>query len=170
VRIDFVADAPTTDGIIETLSREDLDGKSVLVQLYGSPNPELTEALEAEGATVTGISLYRYTEASDRDAIDGLVDKILDGGIDAVTFTSAPQVRFLIDAAAARKKAEELLKRFHTDVRVVSIGEVTGRALQQAGLRPQVIPKEPKMGPMVEALVDYVNQRRSECSTPSSSI
>jgi uroporphyrinogen-III synthase len=169
VRIDFVADAPTTEGIIETLSREDLKGKSILVQLYGSPNPELTEALEAEGATVTGISLYRYTEASDRDAIDRLVDKILDGGIDAITFTSAPQVRFLFDAAAARHKDEDLLKRLHTDVLIVSIGEVTGRALQDVGLRPQVIPAEPKMGPMVEALVDYINQRRRECSTPSSS-
>jgi uroporphyrinogen-III synthase len=169
VRIDFVADAPTTEGIIETLSREDLQGKSVLVQLYGTPNVELTEALEAEGAKVTGISLYRYTQASDGKAIDELVDKILNGAIDAITFTSAPQVRFLLQAAAGRGKEIELLKRFHTDVLIASIGEVTGRALQEAGLHAQVIPEEPKMGRMVEALVKYVEQRRQECSTPSSS-
>ena len=169
VRIDFVADSPTTEGIIQTLSREELTGKSVLVQLYGQPNPELTKALEDRGANVTGISLYRYTEASDRTAIDQLIDKILDGEVDAITFTSAPQVRFLFDAAAGRQNRNELRQRLDKDVLIVSIGEVTGRALAAAGLAAQVMPEEPKMGPMVEALVDYVEKRRRECSTPFSS-
>src|SRR5262245_13807117 len=39
VRVDLVADSPTTEGILQTLSRHDLKGKSVLVQLYGQDNP-----------------------------------------------------------------------------------------------------------------------------------
>src|SRR6185295_2779613 len=39
VRVDFIADTPTTEGILKTLAREDLHGKSVLVQLYGQENP-----------------------------------------------------------------------------------------------------------------------------------
>lgn len=169
VRIDFVADFPTTEGIIETLSREDLAGKAVLVQLYGQENPELVEALEEQGARVTGISLYRYTEASDRSVIDQLIDRILDGGVDAITFTSAPQVRFLFEAAAARGIEKNLEQRLHKDIVIVSIGEVTGRALAAVGLRAQVMPVDPKMGRMVEALVNYIDKRRKECSTPSSS-
>src|SRR5215831_15929572 len=41
VRVDFVAEEPTTEGIIETLSKQDLKGKSVLVQLYGQELPQL---------------------------------------------------------------------------------------------------------------------------------
>ena len=44
VRIDLVADAPTTEGIVATLSREALEGKTVLVQLYGQENPALAGA------------------------------------------------------------------------------------------------------------------------------
>ena len=169
VRVDLVADAPTTRGIIETLSREDLDGKSVLVQLYGQPNPELTEALESRGSRVTAISLYRYTEASDVDAVNRLIDSILNGEVDAITFTSGPQVRFLFEAATRRQKNNELLQQFRTGVVVVSVGEVTGRVLENLGVRAQVMPDEPKMGPMVEALANYFERKRKECSIPSSS-
>src|SRR5262249_22822961 len=73
VRVDIVAVSPTTKGIIETLSTEDLNGKSVLVQLYGEPNPELQSALEHRGAMVTALSLYRYDYASDDAAIGELL-------------------------------------------------------------------------------------------------
>jgi uroporphyrinogen-III synthase len=169
VRVDLVADQPTTEGIIGTLSRHDLRGKTVLVQLYGEPNPALTDALEQRGARVIGISLYSHSEASDRKAVRQLVDKILDGEVDAIAFTSGPQVRFLFDAAAECGKDNDLRDRIVQDVVVVSIGEVTGRALTELGLRAQVTPHEPKMGPMVEALASYVEQRRKQCSTPFSS-
>src|SRR5215471_844905 len=35
----LIADSPTTEGILTTLSREKLNGKTVLIQLYGQDNP-----------------------------------------------------------------------------------------------------------------------------------
>ena len=161
VRGYVTADAPTTEGILKTLEREGVRGKSVLVQLYGQDNTELRRGLEAMGATVTGISLYHYEEASDTEAVSELLRRITHGEIDAITFTNGPQARFLLKEAAALGSGEELLKHFKTGIVVASIGEVTTRALKEMGIEPQVTPEEPKMGPMVKALADFFESRTS---------
>ena len=155
VRIDLVAESPTTEGIIQTLSKQDLNGKSVLVQLYGEDNPGLSSALERMGARVTALSLYQYAYASDDVAISGLLSKIRSGQVDAICFTSAPQIRFLMEAAGAQNLDAEIRDRLQNNVVVVSVGEVTARAIQAAGIKPHVIPQEPRMGAMVKALADF---------------
>lgn len=157
---DFVADAPTTEGILATLSKDDLHGKSVLVQLYGQDNPQLREGLETMGAKVTGLSLYRYEHASDPEAVAELVRKITRGEINAITFTNGPQARFLLETADAQGNRATLLKHLESDVVVVSIGEVTTRALREMGIEPRVEPDDPKMGPMVKALADFFEARK----------
>ena len=159
MRVDVVADSATTEGIIQTLSREDLKDKTVLVQLYGQENSELSAALQKRGATVIGVSIYSYTQASDTAAIEELVKKILDRKIDAITFTSATQVPFLFRMADTLADPAAFRKRLKKDVIVASVGEVTSRALRDAGVEPHVTPAEPKMGPMVKALGEFFQRR-----------
>jgi uroporphyrinogen-III synthase len=167
-RVDLVAESPTTEGVIATLSKMDLAGKSVLVQLYGEENPELTRALTERGARVTGISLYRYTPASADEDIARLIDIIAHRGVDAVTFTTGSQIQFLLAAAAERGRAEALRDSLRRDMVIVAVGEVTKRALEQAGLPVAVTPDDPKMGPMVQSMADFFEKRRDRCITPSS--
>jgi uroporphyrinogen-III synthase len=157
----ITADSPTTEGIIHTLAGEGVQGKSVLVQLYGQDNPELRRGLESMGATVTGISLYHYEQASDTKAISELVRRITDGEIDAITFTNGPQARFLLNEAMSLGNGEQLLEYFKKKIVVASIGEVTSRALQEMGIEPHVTPDDPKMGPMVKALADFFESRKA---------
>jgi uroporphyrinogen-III synthase len=42
---------------------------------------------------------------------------------------------------------------------IASVGEVTSRALRDAGVEPHVEPDEPKMGPMVKALAEFFEKR-----------
>jgi uroporphyrinogen-III synthase len=167
IRVDLVAEQPTTEGIIQTLSKHELKGKSVLVQLYGQDNPELQSALEAMGSRVTGLSLYSYDYASDGAAITELLRKIRAHEVDAICFTSGPQIRFLIEAAEAQGVAADVRQHLQNDVVVVSVGEVTGRALEAAGVKPHVMPEEPRMGTMVKALAEFY-EKRKQCTTPSS--
>jgi uroporphyrinogen-III synthase len=161
VRGYVVADEPTTEGILATLAREGVREKSVLVQLYGQDNSELRRGLETMGATVTGISLYHYEQASDTQAVSELVRRITNGEIDAITFTNGPQARFLLKEAVSLGSGEELLKHFNKNTVVVSIGEVTSRALREMGIEPHVIPDDPKMGPMVKALAEFFESRKA---------
>jgi uroporphyrinogen-III synthase len=157
---DFVADTATTEGIVRTLSREPLHGKTVLIQLYGKENPELFSALQKLGATAIGVSIYTYTQASDTTAIEELVGLIVKKEIDVLTFTSATQVPFLFQAADAMTDPAKFRRRLKKDIVVVSVGEVTSRALRDAGVDPRVEPVEPKMGAMVRALGEYFEKRK----------
>jgi len=161
IRECITADTPTTEGIIKTLARQGVQGKSVLVQLYGQDNSELRQGLESMGATVTGISLYHYEQASDTGAISELVRRITAGEIDAITFTNGPQSRFLLKEAMSLGNGEQFLKHLKKTIVVASIGEVTSRALQEIGIEPHVTPDEPKMGPMVKALADFFESRKA---------
>ena len=160
LRADFVADTATTEGIVRTLSQEKLNGKTILVQLYGRETPELLGALQKQGATVIGISIYSYTQASDSSAIEDLVRKVLAREIDAITFTSATQVPFLFRTADALVDPAAFRKRMNKDVVVASVGEVTSKALRDAGVEPRVAPAEPKMAPMVKALGEFFEKRK----------
>ncbi len=157
VRIDVIPAAATSEGVIESLLTHDLRGKSVAVQLYGTPNPVLCSALESFGASVFPISVYSYEAASDAREVESFVRDIIGGGIHIVVFTSAPQVHALFDAATSLQLDEALRERFARSVRVASIGEVTTRALTTYDVRPHIVPDQPKMGAMVKAI----------CTTPS---
>jgi len=160
MKVDLVAAAPTTEGIVETLSQENLNGKTILVQLYGRENPELLTALQKRGATVIGISIYTYTEASDSGVVNDLIRKILDKQIDAITFTSATQVPFFFRAAEASTDIAAFRNQLKKNIVVASVGEVTSRALRNEGVEPDVQPEESKMWPMVKALGDFFESRR----------
>jgi uroporphyrinogen-III synthase len=158
-RVDLVADSPTTDGIFQTLMRENLSEKTVLIQLYGHGTTELAEKLAAKGATVLSVSIYRYAQASDSAAVEDLIRRILDDKIQAITFTSATQVPFLFSTADGMGCGADFRARLTNRVVVVSVGEITSRALEKAGVSAHVEPTEPKMGPMVKALADFVQGR-----------
>jgi uroporphyrinogen-III synthase len=161
IRVDLVADSATTEGILQTLYREPLKGKTVLVQLYGQDNPQLSSALQKKGATVIAVSIYSYTEASDPADVENLVKQILKKEIHAIAFTSATQVPFLFESAAKYADGNAFRARLKKDVVVVSVGDVTSRALRAAGVEPHVVPNEPKMGPMVKALAAFFEKRKS---------
>src|SRR5262249_26540335 len=95
----LIAQTPTTEGVIETLRKEPLQGQTVGVTLYSSPNPELVQFLESAGATVRTVMPYVYAPASDADRVADLIEKMAAGTVDVVIFTSSPQVDRLCEGA-----------------------------------------------------------------------
>ena len=76
-------------------------GLTVAIQLHGESQPEYTEALQAAGARVIEVPVYRWAPPTDPAPLHRLVDLITGRLVDAVTFTSAPAV----ERAAARRRA-----------------------------------------------------------------
>jgi len=160
VHIDVIPENPTTEGVIETLRNRDMKGFRVGIQLYGTPNPQLVLALEAKGATVTPVQVYAYGAASDSSAVNTLISRIVDGQIQVVAFTSAPQVRMLFDFATQAGLAGPLVKALKS-LTIASIGEVTNRALAERNLTPEIVPSQMKMGALAQAVGDYFSKPRS---------
>lgn len=152
VRIDIAAGDPfTTTEVLSGLATTPLVGKHVVVQRYGDTNVELNNALLARGALLTEISTYRWRLPSDTKPLLLLMDKLEQGEIDVVCFTSASQVHNLLAVAVDRQR-EGALQASLNKTLVASIGPVCSAALGQFSIRVDIEPQPPKLGPFIQAI------------------
>lgn len=149
-----VADVPTTEGVIAALSRERLGGKTVGVQLYNESNPALDDFLRGAGATVRTVLPYVYAPAADAHRVAELIEGMAAGTVDAILFTSSPQVDRLYDVAAERGLDDQLhegLKR----TKVAAIGPVVAENLKTRGAKVDICPDQ---GFVMKNLVQHIKR------------
>lgn len=147
-------DDGSTEGLLRQMEEYDFTGKNVVVQLHGDPAPHLVSWLEERGATVRTVLPYKHI-APPEEQLQQLLDDILERRVDAVTFTSGPQVRFLIGHAAERGLEEALRASFEDEVVAVAVGKVTAQSIREEGIERVVAPKEERMGSMMVELAKY---------------
>jgi uroporphyrinogen-III synthase len=122
--------------------------KRFAIQEYGVPNRELVSELEARGATVVAIPIYRWALPDDLTPVRQAIQTILRGAADVTLFTNGAQVDHLFRIAAQDKIDESLRVAFKTTV-IASIGPVCTQVLEQFGLKPDIEPTHPKMGSLI---------------------
>jgi uroporphyrinogen-III synthase len=146
---DLPAREPTTAGIIQTLRELDLRARRVAVQLYGDdPNEALLRFLSEAGALVFPVAPYRYTDAAGAAAVRELLERMREGSIDAIAFTSKAQVERLFRAADP-----EQVRLALAATRVAAIGPVVAAALAAYGVAVGTVPDGSWfMKPLVAAL------------------
>jgi uroporphyrinogen-III synthase len=160
VQVDMAPQPPTSEGILAALG-DALRGRSMLLQLAGPEPTPLSDGLRRRGADVTAVCIYRYpADRVDHDA-DRLVEAILAGDLDVVTFTSAPAVDGLV-AASSRLGSWDAVRRRLDAMVVAAVGPVTADALAGNGVTVHVEPEEPRMGPMMRALSRHLDERGVE--------
>lgn len=152
VRIDLTAGDPyTTAEIIALLGSLALKGERVVVQRYGGKNLELEAWLQAQGAAVLEIPVYRWAMPADTAPLTQLIAALGRREVAAVVFTSASQVHNLFAFANAQGLASTLTANLNAS-KVASIGPVCTVALAQFGVRPFLEASPPKLGPLINAL------------------
>lgn len=135
---DIAAEVPTTEGVINSLRPHDLKGRRIGLQLYGTePNRPLVDFLEHAGATVSIVAPYVYADAADDQAVLNLLTRLEAKEIDAVAFTSTPQVERLFSIAPAATVAKALASTV-----VAAVGPVVADTLRKRGIEPRVMPEE----------------------------
>jgi uroporphyrinogen-III synthase len=135
---DIAAERPTTDGVIASLRTQNLTGRRVGLQLYGTePNRPLVEFLEGAGASVTSVAPYVYADAADDKAVSSLLERMQAGKVDAIAFTSTPQVERLFAVAPAQIVTAALAKTI-----VAAVGPVVAGTLQRHGVQARLMPEE----------------------------
>lgn len=147
-------DDGTTAGLLRGLAAHDLRGRRVALQLYGDPASRLTGALEARGALCEELLPYRHLPP-EGDVVKELIDEIVARKVDAVTFTSTVQVRYVMGCAAGLGRLEEVREAFEEGVLAAAVGKVTAEALQEEGVRRVLFPEEERLGHLVVALGRY---------------
>ena len=87
------------DDIIEVLTARGVDGARIAVQLDGAGAGVLCERIEALGATVVRIPVYRWSLPPETSAAERLIRAVIDRRVDAVTFTARPAVENFFEIA-----------------------------------------------------------------------
>jgi uroporphyrinogen-III synthase len=151
----IAAETPTTEGVIAMLRRENLAGRRVGVQLYpGNPNDLLLDFLRGAGASVDPVLPYRYASDAETAQVEAAIRALASGTIDAVAFTSSPQLRRLQEVAKQRSLESELQQGL-ARTRVAAVGPVIAAALEKIGVRASVMPEASfHLKPLVTALID----------------
>ena len=150
---DLPADQPTTEGVIAALERHDLTGRRVAVQLYpGNANERLLKFLAGAGAEADPVLPYVYASEVDDARVIAVIAEMAAGQIDAIAFTSAPQVRRFRDVAHAFGREAELRQGLKRIV-VAAVGPIVAAELDAMGVQVNVIPENTFfMKPLVRGL------------------
>jgi uroporphyrinogen-III synthase len=152
------APSETLDGVLEHLLAQPLRGLRVAVQLPGAAVPRFVGPLRAAGPTVVELAAYEWALPEPSERTRRLVDAILAGEVDAVTFTSAYSVQNLL--ALAGEDSERVRECLRTgSVAAACVGPITAEAANQAGAVDVVVARPARLGAMVRALSDRLAQR-----------
>ena len=159
---DINAEQPTTDGVIESLSRLDLQGRRVGVQLYpDNPNEKLIGFLADAGAEADPVLCYRYASQEEDAGVAEVIRAMAAGEIDLIAFTSTPQIRRL-ETVAGRLGLEDQLRDAFRRTRIAAIGPVTAEAIEQAGGRISIAPRTSfHLKPLVTEIVAQLGADRT---------
>ncbi len=153
-----VAPTPTTEGVIEIMRREPLQGQTVGVTLYGEPNPVLEQFLLSAGAYVHTVMPYIYAPATDDDRVADLIAQLDNGTVDVMLFTSSAQVDRLYEVAKQRG-LHEALRNGLAHTRIAAVGPVLAEHLRQLGVKVDICPEQ---GFVMKNLVQHIKRTLAE--------
>ena len=124
------------------------DNGRILIVRPDQARDTLAKELRKRGADVTDVIAYRAVPATESG--QDIYKLLLEGKVDAVTFTSAATVRQFVEIIG-RDEAIDLLRQ----TVVATIGPVTAEAAGQLGVAVQVMPVKYDVDGLVDALIEY---------------
>jgi uroporphyrinogen-III synthase len=159
---------PTSEGVAEMLSRVDLRGHRVGLQLYpDKDHGVLIGAIKAQGAAeVDTVLPYAYDAQTADGNIVTAIDEMAAGRIDAIALTNLGQVRRLVEVARARgceAKLREGLER----TPIASVGPAVSDELKAQGLRTDIYPADDAffMRPLISAMATTLAKKPPQATT-----
>jgi uroporphyrinogen-III synthase len=156
----FMAPVPTSQGVREVLEQEQMEGRSIGVQLYpGDGALPLIEALHQRGAEVFPVTPYRYATDAESALVASVIRDLAAGKIGMIAFTSSPQIERLF-AVAREFSLEQALTDGLARTSIAAVGPVTENALAARGLKSAIHPEASfHLKPLVRAIVDAWGNR-----------
>ena len=137
----------------------DLNGRAVAVQEYGLPNARLYAELQARGALVTPVPVYRWALPEDTTALEHALRETSAGHVDVLLFTSANQVSNVLIVAERLNILPGIREAIAQRTQVASIGPTCSEALVDNGFPVHFEASPPKMGQLVRGAIEQWRQK-----------
>lgn len=156
-----VAEPYTSTELLAALRTVDCRERDAVLVHYGERNETIAGALRDLAANVHEICLYEWRLPADLEPLRRLIGEIVGGQIDAIVFTSQIQGRHLVQVARDMKLDAELGQALNRRCVVAAVGPTCCDALAALGIQPRVVPRTPKMAPLVRALAEHFSSSRT---------
>lgn len=152
LEVQIVAEKHVAEGLATAFPS--VRGLHILLPQSEIARPVLADALQAEGAQVTAIDAYRTVIGQGGDAVP---EMLVNGKVDAVTFTSSSTVRNFLKRFASEGGRRQDLQ----GVCLAGIGSITAKTMEKNRLPVSVVPLEYTLPALVDALESYFLEKRS---------
>ncbi|WP_344775481.1 uroporphyrinogen-III synthase [Nocardioides panacisoli] len=139
------------EDVLSHLRGRNLTGRRIVVQEHGQSLSMAAHALRRLGAEVTTVTVYRVVAADDVEPMFRLVEEVAARRVQAVTFTAAPAVAALMEAAVSTGRRDDVITAFQADVVASCVGPVTAAAFERWGV-PSIWPERSRLAAMVKQL------------------
>ncbi|WP_436702051.1 uroporphyrinogen-III synthase [Nocardioides sp. BYT-33-1] len=139
------------EDVLAHLRGRDLRGRRIVVQEHGQSLSLAAHALRRLGAEVTTVAVYRVEGAADPEPMFGLIEAVAERRVHAVTFTAAPAIAAMMEAAGTTGHRDEVVGAFQADVVASCVGPVTAAAFEMWGV-PSIHPDRSRLAAMVKQL------------------
>ncbi len=144
--------------VLQTLdASHPVSNQVVGLQEYGKTNPSLIAGLEARGARVFRIEVYRWDLPEDRGPLEANVRALADGRLDVLLFTAVVQLDNVLRVADELGLTDRIRRNLAETV-VASVGPVTSDALRDCDWPVDIEPEHSKMGSLVAATARRARQ------------
>ncbi|MCD6299903.1 MAG: uroporphyrinogen-III C-methyltransferase [Dehalococcoidales bacterium] len=151
---DYLPETYTHQGFLTKLNRQDIVQRRVLLPRADIAGKELSKGLTELGAEVHQVTAYKTT-ATTKEAVSQGKQMLLQGEIDVITFTSASTVTNLLTILGQERESINRAK-------IACIGPNTAAALNEKGLKADIMATEHTIPSLVEAIEQYFLTGRKE--------
>ncbi len=148
----WLAEHESVNDIAEHLAEIDLTGHRVAILLDGNDDQRLVGIARRQGADVVELDVYRYAMPLDLEPCHDLIECIITGHVDAVTFTASPAIRHLRGIAATMGRLSLLDRAFEDACLAAVVGPVCADTARDAGWRRIAEPPTARLIPMLDTL------------------
>lgn len=128
LKVDLMPEDFTAEGLIEEFKKRGITDKVIGIPRTASARPILPQELKKLGNEVILAEAYKSLFPMDEKTIKELFEKIENGDIDAITFTSPLTVENFFEVSDDKEKLAKLL---NDNLMTVSIGPITARVLDK---------------------------------------
>ncbi|WP_084258359.1 uroporphyrinogen-III synthase, partial [Saccharomonospora iraqiensis] len=154
----YAPDSARTADLLRHLLDRGVAGVRIAVQLHGRPQRDFVDTLRRSGAEVLEIPVYRGVGPADPGPLDRLLDGVLDGTVDALTFTSAPAAAGTLERAHRTGRHAALVEELTRRVVVGCVGPIAAAPLEEAGV-PTVRPDSARIGALAHTVAGVLRDR-----------
>ncbi len=149
----------TSAALVARLEAEGVAGARVAVQLDGALGADLSRAIADLGAEPVEVPVYRWSLPEDVTPAARLIRAVVDGRVDAVTFTARPALDNMVEIAEELGLGDRLLTALGSDVAAFCVGPVCSAHARSLGIAVVEEPARARLGALVQHLTSWFAAR-----------